>query len=436
MALAALRNSILGGALALATSAGAVAPAYGAESDMVVVRAGTVITVSGKEIPRGDIVIIDGKIDLIGTNLEFPKSATVIDARDQVVMPGMINAQTRFGMDGFRRSGNNSGETAAKEIELSLFDFEPLISEGFVTAAFVPTGNNMPGRASVYRLAGPDGPELLNESAYVPISMTNPGGDKGQLQAAIRQAEAEIAKAKKAKEDFDKKQAEEAKKKAEAEKNGEGKDGENGDKKNGNGEEKPAQFQPPEIPRDAQFFVDVLREEAAIPAVFELSSASDYIHLLDALGDNAEKFGTTYSFTSTNGDFKEVIGRLGEKNAHVIVRPGISFLPSTTVRYSIPASLVAAGCTVTTVPPFDAPAGYEAMRLRMADLIRTGWSREDALKSVTMNPATLLGLSDESGSIEKGKRADLVFLNGDPLDPTSSVKAVMVGGEMVWEDDQ
>ena len=436
MALAAIRTSSLGGALALVALAGAGAPAFGASSDMVVVRAGTVITVSGKEIPRGDIVIIDGKIDLIGSNLEFPKSATVIDARDQVVMPGMINARTRFGMGGFRRTGNNSAQTASKEIELSLFDFEPLVSEGFVTAAFMPTGSNMPGQASVYRLAGPDGPELLNAAAYVPIAMTNPGGDKNQLRTAIRQAEGEIAKAKKAKEDFDKKQAEEARKKAEAEKANEGKEGE---KKNGNvngGEEKPAEFQPPPVPGNLQYFVDVMREEASIPAIFELNNAADFIHLVDALDDDAEKFGSFYDLSSTNGDFREIVDDLGEQEAHVIVRPGISFLPSTTVRYSIPASLVAAGCTVTTVPASDTTGGFRTMRQRMADLVRTGWSREDALKSVTMNPAELLGISGESGSLEKGKRADLVFLNGDPLDPTASVQAVMIGGEMVWEDDQ
>lgn len=433
MASTAVRNSILG-VLATALCSAPWSEASGANGEIVVVRAGTVITVSGREIPRGDIVIIDGKIDLIGANLDFPKTATVIDARDRVVMPGMINAQTRFGMRGFSRNGNNSGEAAADEIELSLMDFEPLLSEGFVSAAFVPTGNNMPGTASVYRLAGPDGPELLNPAAYVPISMTNPGADKNQLRTAIRQAEGEIEKAKKAKEEFDKKQAEEAKKEAEAEKKAESEQG-------GNGEEnaddaKPADFQPPEIPANLQFFVDVLREEASIPAVFELGSGSDYIHLLDALGDEQEKFGVHYNLATTSGDFKEVVGRMGEEEAHVIVRPSISTLPFTTIRYSLPAELVASGCTVTTVPPFDSSGGFAIMRTRMADLIRTGWSREDALKSVTLNPAKLLGMDEENGSIEKGKRADLVFLDGDPLDPTASVKGVMIGGEMVWEDDK
>lgn len=399
-----------------------------ASSGMVVVRAGTVITVSGREIPRGDIVIVDGKIDLIGANLEFPRTATVIDARDRVVMPGMINVATRQGMSGFARSGNNSGETAASEIILSLADFEPLLSNGFVAAAFVPTGNNIPGAASLYRLAGPNGPELLNERVYVPISMTNPGADKGQLRAAISQAKAEIEKAKKAREDFDKKQREEeAKRKAEAEKNGEA------DRR---ADEKPAEFVPPEIPANLRFFVDVLRDESKIPAIFDVSSGSDYIHLLDVLGDDLDKFGANLYFTTSSGDFREIVSRLGERQAHVIVGPSISTLPFTTVRYSIPAELVKAGCTVTTLPPFDSEGGYRLMRTRMADLVRTGWSREDVLKAVTLNPAKLMGIDGDAGTIEKGKRADLIFLDGDPLDPTSKVMGVMIGGEMVWEESK
>jgi len=431
MAAAAIRNSVICGTLASVFLGALVTPAEAAPAEIVVVRAGTVITVSGREIPRGDIVIIDGKIDLVGANLEFPRTATVIDARDKVVMPGMINVQTRHGMRGFARNGNNSGESAADEIVLSLVDFEPLLRHGFVTAAFVPTGNNMPGTAALYRLAGPDGPELLDRAIYLPISMTNPGTDKNQIRTAIRLAEAEIEKATKAREEFDKKQREEeAKRKAEAEKNAAGQNAQN------NANAQPAEFVPPEIPANLRFFVDVLRGEASMQAIFDLSGGSDYIHLVDVLGDHKDKFGTAFSFDSNSGDFREIVERLGEREAHVIVRPNISFLPFTTIRYSIPAELVRAGCTVTTVPPVDSEPGYRIMRVRMADLIRTGWSREDALKSVTMNPAKLLGLDAESGSIEKGKRADLIFLDADPLDPTSSVRGVMIGGEMVWEDSK
>jgi imidazolonepropionase-like amidohydrolase len=39
----------------------------------------------------------------------------------------------------------------------------------------------------------------------------------------------------------------------------------------------------------------------------------------------------------------------------------------------------------------------------------------EAIKSATMNAADLLGISDRLGSIEKGKIADIIAVNGDPL---------------------
>ncbi|MCH7885065.1 MAG: S8 family serine peptidase [Planctomycetes bacterium] len=44
-------------------------------------------------------------------------------------------------------------------------------------------------------------------------------------------------------------------------------------------------------------------------------------------------------------------------------------------------------------------------------------SRESALKSLTLAPAEAIGLGDQIGSIEKEKAADLVFFDGDPIDP-------------------
>lgn len=39
----------------------------------------------------------------------------------------------------------------------------------------------------------------------------------------------------------------------------------------------------------------------------------------------------------------------------------------------------------------------------------------EAIKSATLSAATLLGISDRTGSIEKGKIADIIAVNGDPL---------------------
>ena len=65
---------------------------------------------------------------------------------------------------------------------------------------------------------------------------------------------------------------------------------------------------------------------------------------------------------------------------------------------------------------------------------RAGVDPESALTLVTLAPARLLGVAGEVGSLEVGKAADLIILSGDPLAPTSAVRAVMIDGVFVHGD--
>ncbi len=60
-----------------------------------------------------------------------------------------------------------------------------------------------------------------------------------------------------------------------------------------------------------------------------------------------------------------------------------------------------------------------------------GLTEEQALATITINPARELGLDDRLGSIERGKDADLVLFNGHPLDATSRCELALIDGE-VW----
>lgn len=62
--------------------------------------------------------------------------------------------------------------------------------------------------------------------------------------------------------------------------------------------------------------------------------------------------------------------------------------------------------------------------------LKAGVSFEQALRAVTVNPARILGLSDEMGSVEVGKRADLVLWTGRPFDATTAAAVVVVGGRV------
>jgi imidazolonepropionase-like amidohydrolase len=73
----------------------------------------------------------------------------------------------------------------------------------------------------------------------------------------------------------------------------------------------------------------------------------------------------------------------------------------------------------------------------LANMVEAGMSPLDALRTATLNPAVFLGQEREAGTVETGKRADLVLLDANPLDDiknTTRIRAVVAAGRLY--DDQ
>jgi imidazolonepropionase-like amidohydrolase len=71
---------------------------------------------------------------------------------------------------------------------------------------------------------------------------------------------------------------------------------------------------------------------------------------------------------------------------------------------------------------------------RMAALgVRAGMSRHEALKALTINGAEMLDLGDRIGSLEAGKDADFIILNGDPFSVYTHVLETWVEGHRVFD---
>jgi hypothetical protein len=77
-----------------------------------------------------------------------------------------------------------------------------------------------------------------------------------------------------------------------------------------------------------------------------------------------------------------------------------------------------------------------SLPLEAAFAVRGGCSEKAALAALTIVPAQMLGLADRVGSIEKGKDADLLILDGPPLDYRTYVDTAVVNGKVVYDREK
>ena len=398
------------------------------EGRFVVIRARKIITNTGKEIRNGLIVLSGGKIRSVGRGLEYPLSARIIDAPDRVVMPGLIDPHSRYGLNRYARTGVHGNLTVADEYYLLPDIYEDLLDAGYTVIALVPDGGGIPGRALVVHTGGAEEQATLLSPAYLRVT-----ADKRTFRGGLEKAQKEIEKVEKARKEFEKKQKEQQQK-------------EQKQKKEKPAEKKPPvtqpatqpatqpttqpAFKPPPIDPAHQALVDLIEKKPDIFALIELRNASDFVHMSEVL----EEFEIAHHFLASNSsqsDLEYVVGKLGEQEEQLILMPRIGRVPYSVERIHLVRMFSEAGCEVSLTPMNDSATEYQRTLGRVAELVREGWSREEALKALTLHPARLLGLDARLGSIEKGKDADLIFLDADPFDPTARVREVMIAGEII-----
>lgn len=97
--------------------------------------------------------------------------------------------------------------------------------------------------------------------------------------------------------------------------------------------------------------------------------------------------------------------------------------------YTLPNDFYKAGvkiCFGTFDVQFARNVPFEA-----AQAAAFGLPREEALKGLTIGAAQILGVGDQVGSIEKGKIADLILTDGDPLEAKTNIKHMFIAGREV-----
>lgn len=448
------------------------AAAEGDGDAVVAVKAKRVITVSGEEFAPGMILIRGGRIEAVGARIELPPGVKVIDAPGETVMPGLINARSRFGLRTYRRGGNNAHQNTGDEIFYRDGDLEPALESGFVVLGLYPAGSGVPGSAVAVRpLDGTRAEILLPGAGYLRVLMASMPTDKRTLAGTLKAAKAAIAREEKARKSFEDKKkkkaaAAAAAKKAAAAKGKVGAKGApapkgppapggrrpapKGPAPKGapavvkKGPAKPAVFTPPPIPPSLVPFVNLIRKTKDAPRILlEVVRASDLLHYADAvksnplepvyyLGRPRSRFGQL----SPASDLFHAAEGLGKDKATLLLAPMISLEPYTKTRRNLAAEFDRAGARIAFVPETDTADGFRKLLPAVAELVREGLARDVALRAMTLVPAEILGLSAEMGTIEKDRRADLVFLAADPFETGASVTRVLIAGETVWSKEK
>ncbi|MGG5752979.1 amidohydrolase [Zafaria sp. Z1313] len=150
----------------------------------------------------------------------------------------------------------------------------------------------------------------------------------------------------------------------------------------------------------------------------------------------ADEFG--YELVLDHGTEAHVLADvLAERGVPVLIGPLFTTKSKVELRgrsLANPGRLDAAGVEISIITDHPViPIHFLVHQCTLA--VKEGLDPVAALRSITINPARVLGLAERIGSIEVGKDADLVLWSGDPLDVMQRALRVFIGGRQVMEYD-
>lgn len=393
-----------------------------ADPPPLALRSARLLPVNGEPIPQGTILLEQGRIAALGTDVAIPEGAEVRELPGRVIVPGFIDAHCYLG--GYYERDEDLDAFTPDLRMVDVFDpQDPRLAQhlaaGITTALLAPGNDNVAGGCTaVVKLAGVSWEDCvvraeaglkLSFSAEALRSNRYPTSYAG-LFDLLQHRLAEVATTP------NETPAEEKPARLKLRKEGE----------EGQEAEPSAAEETPEVPTwDPQREVlrRVLQGELAVQAhAVQAHEIMDAVRL-------AEECGLRPVLVHADRAY-EVLGVLGNLKWPVVCGP--LRLSDDRKVLENPAKLAAAGIPLAfcTDAPLTDP---ESLRRSAVLAAMVGLPREAALRALTRGAAEILGVADRLGSLEAGKDADLVVLNGDPLDLTSQVEMVIVGGRVVYE---
>jgi imidazolonepropionase-like amidohydrolase len=429
-------------AVALAIAA---ALAVGTSADaphVYAIKGARIVPAAGPTIASGTVVVRNGLIVAVGSAIEAPTDAQIIDGSGLTVYPGLIDMASSVGLDLQVNRQQPAGLRTTEEVErwkrnLILTpsvdaadhireapELSRLASAGITSVLSTPPGVIVKGRSALVNVAAPvDEPAIGHVGDYrrgiqvvrtpVALHIEFPGGVGGDaypnsllgvisfVRQSFLDAQHQQIVARRAMKD--------------------------------------AGVKPSHDPS-----LEALQPalEGKLPVAFEVNTSREILRALEM----AKEFKLD-PMISGGREADQVASDLKMRNARVIYNLNYPTRPRTlapdadeslrTLREranapKVPAALDKAGVTFA----FSATGLREPRDFvrNAARAVREGLSADAALRALTINAAKIAGADSRVGSIEKGKIANLLVTDGDLFEERTQVKHVFVDGRMIVLD--
>ena len=472
--------------------------AHDVDSDKLIALVGAEVytMVSDQPISEAVVLIRGSRIIAVAPEINVPEGATRIEADGLSITPGFIDAHSRLWLTpaSSTSSASDASLNVLDGIDTFSEDWLEVIDQGVTTVCVQPSGAGTTGGFGVVLTVAPangPGPALIAENTALQASIgVNAANNRIRLQQYER-IQKLLEKAAEYKDKWDKynkylneknEKEKESKQKADSEEAGQtegsrddkdddeatgqrrpvpqsglgrGPRGGGGGRGRGPGperaeqtnrgptettdkseeEKKTTEEKPPEKPeRDPllEQLTRVLRGE--IPIRLEVHTPDDFFYARKLIEDFEELQLIFEGLTrpgAASREFRQlaapvVLGPWLELESNYRSEPD-SASTWGNVFHDYTGNFVIASRGTT-------PRSSRFLRAHMAKAIASGISPENALRAVTCNAARLLGQAAELGTIETGKRADLVAFRGSPTDASTPIAWVMSQGEQVYSD--
>ena len=390
---------------------------WSAQAQDFAITGATIMPISGPPIESGVVVIKDGLIEAVGSDIGVPEGLSVVDGTGKYVLPGFIDLHSHMGVYSWpNASAHSDGNEATEPMTPAVWAGDSfrvadpalaLARAGGVTTIHVLPGsaNLVGGQTVVVKLRhGRSLDSILFHEAPRGIKMACGENPKRVHKGEERGPSTRMGNVSALRNGFQAALDYRVARDTHAE--------------------------PPAMNRDLEVLLDVLDGEILVHVhCYRHDDIEAILRVMDDFGVQVTAFHHAL-------EAYKVRDLLAQHGAGIATWPdwwGFKLEAYDAIPEN--AQLVkSTGVPVATHS--DSADTVQRLYTEAAKLVGQGMDERDALETITLDPARLLGVDHLVGTIEAGKHADLVMMSHHPLDVYTLVEQTWVDGRLVFNREQ